>query len=655
MNLNQIFLNRKLFFVWLVSVLFLRIANSQELPIGLMRDLKHGDEVICKVNLGRFGFKEFPAYVANIPNVGDRGFIFWVTTDDAKMNEIGGFSGMSGSPVYFQGKLIGAIGYGYNGLRKFCGGVTPAELFYPYFAEIPFDAPPGYSLKGKLSAAGKKSLAKNFKNGLVQNIFDPPDSFQNDGLSALKWVAALEKYRERYFAETEIDSFLSSKLEKQSDRQQINPSRLTNTFSSVVGKTSRFVQPPLEKSLETNPFVEGSPCAIPIAVGDVVIAASGTVTTVDGDKVVAFGHPLSKSGHVKMPLYTFNAAETLTSYRGNFWTGSLGRHVGTLYYDGSHAVVGRFEKQPLALTEYMLPINFSVMLPGEKKAEKFNFSMVKQNDLMYWYLPQACDRLLGDLVELEKKYNQQDLFGLLNVRMYTKDSKQVPIDYKRVVPNIFEPWRFESALYSFMFSTYEEVANNDAFFVDFDKFDIQLEYRKLDQMALIVGAVPDKPAYFPGEVAIIKVKLQNYYGDLTTQDISYKIPNNVATPLLQINLGPQSAFENRKKMVRFGPAPNSWGVFHAFLDTYEKVRHVVGDDFSYQGLSIWSEVPDDSSYSGGGYGYEFGPLSHTIQARQNFKSDLKGKMVIRGKTLHQKFVIQDRVFSLSVGIKKEKE
>ncbi len=98
----------------------------------------------------------------------------------------------------------------------------------------------------------------------------------------------------------------------------------------------------------------GTSIAAGLSSGDVALAAIGTVTYRDGDRLWAFGHPLDAAGRRSLPLldaYVFSVIdnplgiEDMTTYK----LATAGRPLGTLTYDGIGAVAGRVGPKPATI------------------------------------------------------------------------------------------------------------------------------------------------------------------------------------------------------------------------------------------------------------------------------------------------------------------
>jgi hypothetical protein len=92
--------------------------------------------------------------------------------------------------------------------------------------------------------------------------------------------------------------------------------------------------------------------------GDLNFSAIGTVTYVDGDRVLLFGHPFFQSGGIRLPLSTASITTIMGSLNTSFKLGVPGTPIGTATQDRRTAVAGR-----LGATPSLMPIRVEVTGP----------------------------------------------------------------------------------------------------------------------------------------------------------------------------------------------------------------------------------------------------------------------------------------------------
>jgi len=249
---------------------------------------------------------------------------------DARVQNMGAVAGMSGSPLYIEGKLAGALSYQ---IQKFetvrYAGFTPiADLLEvsqldgksPHVSTnsgfIPLDRE---SRGGK--NAGSNSNAPSTRGGNEPSSFAPlTPVFALGGVAPS--VAAM--FSDEFHA-------------------------LGLNVTAVGGSTnSGTTLSPAEAIKQLAP---GAAVAVALATGDITLAGTGTVSHVDGNRVLAFGHPLMSLGDVELPMAVADIVAILPSSLNSFKISNTGAVIGTISQDRLSAIYGEVGRIP-----EMLPI-----------------------------------------------------------------------------------------------------------------------------------------------------------------------------------------------------------------------------------------------------------------------------------------------------------
>jgi hypothetical protein len=214
-------------------------------------------------------------------------------------------AGMSGSPVYIDGKLIGAVAYGWSFENDPIFGVTP---IHNMLAEI--DKPPG--------GGAPMSLA----NPSSDNAVRP---------RPLLTPLALGGFSPRTI-ELFADQF-----------------RQWGVLPVAAGGAS-------ETSHATGQLVPGGAIGIELIRGDLSATGVGTVTYVDGDKVLAFGHPFFSAGQISAPAVEAEVHTILSSMELSFKMATGKAEAGALIGDWQSCIVANRK-----MRASMIPISVDVV------------------------------------------------------------------------------------------------------------------------------------------------------------------------------------------------------------------------------------------------------------------------------------------------------
>lgn len=225
---------------------------------------------------------------------------------DAKTWNSGAVAGMSGSPLYIDGKLVGALGYGLQifETERYCG-VTPIEamLSVEKFDGSTKSADPSARRNTQLNLASGKTA--DFSG--LQRLSIP-----------LSTSGILRKVLDLY----------SPALQKYG---------LTPTQASGGGAS--------EKRIDA-PFIPGAAISGVLVRGDMNMAGTGTLTYRDGNRVLAFGHPFFDMGKTEMPMAQAEIVTILPSLLLSFKVANIRQNIGTITQDRLTAIAGVIGPSP---------------------------------------------------------------------------------------------------------------------------------------------------------------------------------------------------------------------------------------------------------------------------------------------------------------------
>jgi SpoIVB peptidase S55 len=272
---------------------------------------------------------------------GPRGDVILVRLHGAKVEHTGVVAGMSGSPVYVDGKLMGAIAFRIGEFSKEpIAGITPigAMLEINAFDKTPpadtQPAPPAAT--GQSTRVGSPGVANGFAG--VADLLRPietPLVFSGFMPDAITRFAP-------QFAAAGIVPVMGA------------------------GSASDEKQP--------EPIEPGSVVSAVLVRGDLNIAATCTVTYMDPQRLLACGHPLGQFGMVDIPMTKARVLATLASPLNSFKIINTTEPIGAFVQDRHTGILGRFDKQP-----EMIPVSLTIHGAGQPK--QFHFEVLNNSRL----------------------------------------------------------------------------------------------------------------------------------------------------------------------------------------------------------------------------------------------------------------------------------
>jgi len=271
--------------------------------------------------------------------------------------------------------------------------------------------------------------------------------------------------------------------------------------------------------------------------GDVSLGALGTVTMVDGEAVLAFGHPFLFSGSTDYFLTSAHVFDTVAALDAPYKLGSLGEVRGAVLADRWAGIGGLAGRSPSPVR-----LNFSVWDEARGEGTQLSADMVREARysalLAYVAGLEATDRALDRIgpgtVSVRYRIHGQGLPRPLerhNVFLSTEDIA------------VYVPW--EAAIVADILE-YNE-------FADPGLLEIDLDATVSDELAAvrILDLVVDKEACSPGDTVRFIVFLQDWRGEQTSWSGEFLIPQDLDTPYVELRAygGPREVEKGEKAPV----------------------------------------------------------------------------------------------------------
>jgi hypothetical protein len=326
----------------------------------------YGMTTMAGNNPERFSFE----VVSVVHNFLPKQDIILVKSDDPKMQVTGFWQGMSGSPLYIDGKVVCAFSYGFRFNKVALGGCTPID-YMKKEGEV-FRRGQVSSMKGKtgfktiVPAAATmgdwKRLTPTVDPQAALDALGPPRSNWLLSAPLPSPVTRPEKVDGDIMAAAvplSVSGFSApafGALEKLFGDSNVVPVRAggaTGTPGAEAGPTK---------------FVMGGALAVELIRGDMSAAAVGTVSYVDGDKVLAFGHPMFQSGETYAPVSTATVHTVIPSSMSAFVMATAMNEIGSLVQDRQAAIAA-----DTSLRTPTIPVDITVSSTAGKHVDKGMF------------------------------------------------------------------------------------------------------------------------------------------------------------------------------------------------------------------------------------------------------------------------------------------
>ncbi len=504
-------LRRLAFVLVLASLAFLagiRVpAQSAQMRI---EDIRPG-----MVGIGRTVFEgtrveEFKANILGVLEnvIGTHRNLILAKLEGGPLANTGVIAGMSGSPVYVDGKLIGAVSYALGQFSKEpIAGITPiAEMtdatvfndIRPRAAKVHVDFP---LTRENLDTAFRRALSWN------RPFADRPGDTALVGASTINGVSGAEigtllRPIATPLMMSGFDPSTADLLSGAFGAQGFIP-----TGRGTMGRAG-------EKAYE-GPLKAGDAIGVMLVSGDLELGATGTVTYVDGDKVYAFGHPLYNLGPTAFPMTRAYVYTVLPSLASSLKVSTTGEIIGSFLQDRAVAIAGKLGPGPKTI-----PVTLTLDSTGRAPKRTFHFQLA--NDQMFTPLMTAAS-ITSTLGAYERQYGS----ATFHVTGTAKLSGHDPVTFD----NVFSGNEPSVNAATYVAGPVAALLGNDYEKVDIDSVELTISSTEEPKTAIIERVWLDDQQPRAGRTVPLKVLLRTYRGDDEIRTIPIEIPANTTGTL----------------------------------------------------------------------------------------------------------------------------
>jgi hypothetical protein len=408
---------------------------------------------------------------------GPKGDIILVRLGGAKAEYTGVVAGMSGSPVYFNGKLAGAVAFRIGEFSKEpIAGVTPISEMLEISAldaapsTIPVQAKSGPSLTAKTSGPGiSSSQVQSFANYLKP--IDTPLVFSG-------------------FSEEAVQRFAP-----QFAAQGIVP-------VMGVGSASDVKQP--------DPVVPGSAVSAILVRGDMDIAATCTVTYTDATRLLACGHPLMQFGMIDLPMTKAQVLATLPSPLNAFKIVNATETVGSFVQDRHTGIMGEFGKKA-----EMIPVTLTIH--GGTGPKQFHYEVLNNARLS----PVAISTTVFNALHGVNEYGDETTYtmkGAISVGGFP----EVKLQDMYSTADGGQPAAMLAA--SSIGGAFGRIYDNPYSTPEIKGLQLDFEITNERRWAKLESARTDVSEARPGDEITVEVLLRPYRGEAVIEHVPVRIP-----------------------------------------------------------------------------------------------------------------------------------
>jgi len=464
------------------------------------------------------------------------------------IEHVGGvLQGMSGSPIYVDGRLIGALAAGLKDLSPYTFFITPIEDMTPLWdmpdtknqtriqtvniveaVEARQKAEEKEKLRAREKAVGKMSRAereaewRDMIDALTGKKADDTKGTEEtsegtneapeENTPAQSETAEQGKAEEKaYFFTRGFNAAGLRYLEKNL------PAGTTFIPLGTTGDSGK-IHTRYDATLEG-----GQPIGVAVVYGDFSIGATGTVTAVDGKKVVAFGHSFMHKGNVNYFMTDADVIGTIAGQSNGVKIANIGSVIGRISQDRETGVAGTLGTFPTAV-----PVRIHVKDDALGTEETFGAQIAYDED----FLP-----VLSSSIAYAAMSKVSDALGSSTARIHftirTNAYENGVFERRNMYYNTADVGQIAVTELLQALGTIVTNAEKESDIVDVD---VDVELTGDRQTALLVSATPDKTTVKPGETVTFQTKIRPYRKPEETLSIPYKVPKDQVPGTLNLDI-----------------------------------------------------------------------------------------------------------------------
>lgn len=416
---------------------------------------------------------------------------------DPRVQPMGAVAGMSGSPLYIDGKLVGVLSYQIQRFEtvRYAGFTPIADMLeisaLPAGTPVPASTLPipvkseTRSRDDRAEAPAPRTSTSEFQpfrpvfslGGVAPQVAEVmAPQFEALGLSAIALGG--------------------------------------NAGTSSTDANASAAAPELKP---------GGVVAAALAIGDITLAASGTVSHLDGSHVLAFGHPLMSLGATEVPMAEAEIVTILPSSLNSVKVANTGRVIGSFSQDRLSGIYGEIGRMP-----HLVPVE--IALPARLQRQNLNFSVVQHEML----LPSI---VATGLTQAVIGSNEAGLAHGFRLRATVDYAGHDPVEFTQIYPGprgftqgIGE---FTARLQQWLFNPYERTFPSRIRFAIEETPDTPVGYVEQFQISRSIASA--------GEVLNVAINWRGFQSDKATELVQLPIPAEWTGKELEVILasGPQ--------------------------------------------------------------------------------------------------------------------
>lgn len=543
---------RSVLFSCLLLVVFSSVAWSYDRSEFLFLDeIEIGMVGISKTVVAGDIIEEFAVEILGIiDQSGTLSDFIVVQVSGDVIGRTGGIAqGMSGSPVYVDGKLIGALSRAANWSKA----ITPIGLVTPI--EPMLDVLDNARTATIMATPAPSAVLADV--GFVQMTGQPQDNLVATLPDVIFSYPVSSPLMTTGLSGRSLDILMLGLPTHGTSAKLVTDILGTGIQPEIRGLASLgLTLLPLAGSgagAPTDPatLVAGGSVGVALATGDMSAGSLGTITYRDGDTLIGYGHPFINNGSSQFPLASVSIISTMKSFEASFKLGTLGDPLGTILEDRTAAIGGR-----LGPVADLIDLSLSVEDTDRNVMQDYSIGLIKEPQLVpdlllsmgYQAIDSTLDRIGQGTVEVTYAIQGDNMSFPLERRDVFFSSSDIAV---------YAPWQLASIVAFLQYNAFDDpkITSISA------SMKITEEIRGIQINSLEL----DRPYYAPGDIVNYEVSLQTFQGEARVERGALQIPADLLSDIIVVRAygGP--------RYLEDGEAPRKFEDLADLIDAIEDI------------------------------------------------------------------------------------
>ncbi|HSR49812.1 MAG TPA: SpoIVB peptidase S55 domain-containing protein [Acidobacteriota bacterium] len=486
---------------WLALSLTTAALWAQATEFFPLELIKPGQTGVGKTIFEGNDIEEFQVEILGVlKDFGPKQSLILAKLSGEQVERTGVFGGMSGSPVYIEGRLAGAVAFSFAFSREPFAGITPIEEMVDIFKSKP---------PLRRSAGLSPSRLRDLQEGAAAAPGPPGERSEYQVKAAWRGLG-LEGTLIPIATPISFSGFDPRALVPfQGSMRELGLTPVrglnTNAFNDYPDR----------------PLAPGSTVTVQLVRGDLDVSAAGTVTHISGDKIYAFGHPFLSVGETDMPLNQGAVVAVLSSLQSSNKVSATLKPVGSIRQDRSTGIYGLRDASP-----QMIPVSLKLETSRNDLAE-YNYEIVDDAFLTPFMINLTVNNVI---ISSERSLGAQTLRVKCDI-----DLKGHPnVVYQSNISSLTSGPALAAVTLSSPVAVLLDAGFDE---LEIEKLNFEISSQEALKQAELIQVWQDRLEAEPGQEVNLTLFLRRQDGRVETEKHSVRIPEGLTAGPLKIAVG----------------------------------------------------------------------------------------------------------------------